>query len=225
MVERSSPVLARRRAWFARLAWSLAFACGVSGVGLAPAVAADAQSQLRHFVSQVKSASGSFSQTTSSSQGQAAPAQTGRFAFQRPGKFRWAVEQPYEQLIVSDGKRLYQYDPDLEQVSVRSVDAAIGNAPAQILFGEGSLETSFTLQPLADKEGLQWLRATPRTAEAGFSYVDMGFADNLPARIDILDAFGQTTRVEFKTIVPNPRIDAGEFVFKAPAGVDVVNME
>lgn len=213
-----------RRRTLARLV-ALAMVGGMSLMGASAAVAADAKSQLDAFVKQVRSATGTFTQSTQSSRGQPAPAQSGTFAFERPGKFRWAVEKPYEQLVLSDGKKLYQYDPDLAQVSVRSVGAAIGNAPAQVLFGEGSLEQSFDIKPLPAKENLQWLRATPRTAEAGFSYMDMGFDGNLPTRIDILDAFGQVTRVEFTTIVPNPKVPASQFTFVAPAGVDVVNME
>lgn len=222
----SSAIAARRKA-MTRLAGALAIVGGIWGAAFAPAVlaAADAQAQLRSFVSDVRTASGTFTQRTQSSQGQAAPAQSGSFAFQRPGKFRWAVEKPYEQLVLSDGSKLYQYDPDLAQVSVRTVGTAIGNAPAQVLFGEGSLEASFEIKPLPAKEGLQWLRATPRTAEAGFAHMDLGFDSNLPVRIDILDAFGQTTRVEFTTIVPNPAVPASQFSFVAPKGVDVVNME
>ncbi len=223
----SSAVFAPRRAALARLAGVLALTGGLCLAGLAPALAlaADAQTQLHAFVGNVRSASGTFTQSTKSSQGQQAPAQSGSFAFQRPGKFRWAVEKPYEQLVLSDGQKLYQYDPDLAQVSVRSVGPAIGNAPAQVLFGDGSLDKSFEVKPLPAKEGLQWLRATPRTAEAGFAYMDLGFDNNLPVRIDILDAFGQTTRVEFTTIVPNPKVPASQFSFVAPKGVDVVNME
>lgn len=221
--DRGSVRIARRKSMW-RLA-ALAMAAGLAGFSSPAALAADAAAQLNAFVKNVRTATGTFTQSTQSSRGQPAPAQSGTFAFERPGKFRWAVEKPYEQLVLSDGKRLYQYDPDLAQVSVRSVGAAIGNAPAQVLFGQGSLEQSFEIEPLAAKEGLQWLRATPRSAEAGFSYMDMGFDGNLPMRIDILDAFGQTTRVEFTTIVPNPSIPSGQFTFVAPAGVDVINME
>jgi outer membrane lipoprotein carrier protein len=218
------PARVCRRRTLARLA-AVAMAAGLSVMTASAAVAADARAQLDAFVKQVRSATGTFTQSTQSSRGQPAPAQSGTFAFERPGKFRWAVEKPYEQLVLSDGRKLYQYDPDLAQVSVRSVGAAIGNAPAQVLFGEGSLEQSFDIKPLAPKENLQWLRATPRTAEAGFAYMDLGFDGNLPVRIDILDAFGQVTRVEFTTIVPNPSVPASQFTFVAPAGVDVVNME
>ncbi|AOB32338.1 hypothetical protein AKI39_18845 [Bordetella sp. H567] len=190
-----------------------------------PAHAATAQEQLHAFVSAVTAATGSFTQATSGGQqSQPRPPQSGTFSFQRPGRFKWSVQKPYEQLIVSDGKQVYQYDPDLAQVTVRKVDQAIGTSPAAILFGSGSLEQSFDVSALPAKDGLEWLRAKPRTTDAGFSRVDIGFKDNQPARIELLDAFGQTTRVDLSNIVPNPRISAQDFQFTPPKGVDVVNM-
>ncbi|ARP85721.1 outer membrane lipoprotein chaperone LolA [Bordetella genomosp. 9] len=187
--------------------------------------AATAQEQLHAFVTSVTAASGSFTQATSGGQAsQPRPPQSGTFSFQRPGKFRWAVQKPYEQLIVSDGKQVYQYDPDLAQVTVRKVDQAIGTSPAAILFGSGSLEQSFDVSALPAKDGLEWLRAKPRSTDAGFSRVDIGFRNNEPVRIELLDAFGQTTRVDLSNIVPNPRIDAQDFQFTPPKGVDVVHM-
>ncbi|OZI38654.1 outer membrane lipoprotein carrier protein LolA [Bordetella genomosp. 10] len=197
---------------------------------LAPgaAWAASAQEQLKSFVATVTSASGNFSQVTTGAAGAPAarpkPPQTGTFSFQRPGRFRWAVQKPYEQLIVSDGKQVYQYDPDLAQVTVRKVDKAIGTSPAAILFGEGSLEQSFDVSPLPAKDGLEWLRAKPRSSDAGFSRVDIGFKDNLPARIELLDAFGQTTRVDLSGITPNPHLSDKDFQFATPKGVDTVQM-
>ncbi|WP_233161677.1 MULTISPECIES: outer membrane lipoprotein chaperone LolA [unclassified Achromobacter] len=198
---------------------------------LAPgaAWAASAQEQLKSFVATVTSASGNFSQVTSGATGaqqsaRAKAPQSGTFSFQRPGRFRWAVQKPYEQLIVSDGKQVYQYDPDLAQVTVRKVDQAIGTSPAAILFGSGSLEQSFDVSPLPAKDGLDWLRAKPRSSDAGFSRVDIGFKDNLPARIELLDAFGQTTRVDLSGITPNPRLGDKDFQFTPPKGVDTVKM-
>ena len=106
----------------------------------------------------------------------------------------------------------------------RKVDAAIGTSPAAILFGSGSLEQSFEVSALPSKDGLDWLRAKPRNADAGFSRVDIGLKDNLPARVELLDSFGQTTRVDLSGITPNPSIGAKEFQFTAPKGVDVVKM-
>ncbi len=202
----------------------------VAVLGLTPALvpalalAASAQEQLRNFVSTVTSATGSFSQYTVNDQGRPQPAQTGVFSFQRPGKFKWAVQKPYEQLVISDGRQVFQFDPDLAQVTERKVDAAIGTSPAAILFGSGSLEQSFDVSALPAKDGVDWLRAKPRTADAGFSRVDIGMKNNLPVRVELLDSFGQTTRVDLSAIQPNPQLPAKEFQFTAPKGVDVVKM-
>ncbi|WP_238912838.1 outer membrane lipoprotein chaperone LolA [Achromobacter insolitus] len=198
----------------------------VAALSLAPAMvfAASAQEQLRAFVATVTSATGSFSQYTVNNQGRTQPAQTGVFSFQRPGKFKWAVQKPYEQLVVSDGRQVFQFDPDLAQVTERKVDAAIGTSPAAILFGSGSLEQSFDVSALPSKDGIDWLRAKPRTADAGFSRVDIGMKDNLPVRVELLDSFGQTTRVDLSGIAANSQLPAKEFQFVAPKGVDVVKM-
>ncbi len=188
------------------------------------ALAASAQEQLRAFVASVTSATGSFSQYTVNDQGRTQPAQTGVFSFQRPGKFKWAVQKPYEQLVISDGRQVFQFDPDLAQVTERKVDAAIGTSPAAILFGSGSLEQSFDVSALPAKDGVDWLRAKPRTADAGFSRVDIGMKNNLPVRVELLDSFGQTTRVDLSAIQPNPQLPAKEFQCTAPKGVDVVKM-
>ncbi len=204
--------------------WWLGLAC--SGLLLAGQVlAAGAQDQLKSFVTDVRAASGNFSQYTVGPQGQTRPAQSGRFSFERPGRFKWDVIQPYAQLIVSDGKQVFQFDPDLNQVTVRRVDQAIGSSPAAILFGSGSLEQAFIVSPLPDRDELAWLRAKPRDGEAGFVHVDLGFRDGLPARIVLLDAFGQTTRVELSGLQRNPPLPASTFQFASPAGADVVRME
>lgn len=191
--------------------------------------AADAPSQLRQFVATITTATGQFTQQTVAPPGQNRPAaksgpQSGEFMFKRPGHFKWQVNKPYEQLIVSDGKTVFQYDPDLNQVTERGVDASIGASPAAILFGSGSLDDSFAISTLPDKDGLQWLRAKPRNANAGFNYVDIGFKNNLPLRLDLLDSFGQTSRIELSRIVANPNIGDKAFQFVPPAGTDVVKM-
>lgn len=186
---------------------------------------ANAPAQLRDFVTNINSGTGQFTQQTIDAKGAAGKrAQSGDFSFQRPGQFKWAVKKPYEQLIVSDGKLVYQYDPDLAQVTERKVDQSIGASPAAILFGSGSLDEAFSIQALPGKDGLDWLRATPRGADAGFTYVDIGFKGNMPARLDLLDSFGQTTRIDLSNIVANTKLPASEFQFVPPQGVDVVKM-
>jgi outer membrane lipoprotein carrier protein len=198
----------------------------VAGLGFgAPAFADTAREQLRAFVDQVQSASGDFSQYTVGPQGQTKPPQRGRFLFMRPGRFKWDVVKPYEQQIVSNGREIYQFDPDLNQVTVRKVDQALGASPAAILFGSGSLEQSFEVMALPDREALVWLRAKPKQADAGFVHVDLGFKDGLPHRIILLDAFGQTTHVELAALIRNPGLSTSNFDFVPPKGADVVRMQ
>ncbi len=185
---------------------------------------ADAPTQLRQFVAKVASATGAFTQQTLSSQGQSKPPQSGVFSFQRPGHFKWQVQKPYAQLIVSDGTKVLQYDPDLSQVTERTVDKAIGASPAAILFGSGSLDDAFIVSAQPDRDGLQWLRAVPRDTGAEFAYADIGFKNDMPARLELKDSFGQTTRIDLSHIVANPKLPANEFKFVPPKGTDVVKM-
>lgn len=183
-----------------------------------------ATKQLRDFVQHVHAASGNFSQRTVDAQGKERPEQSGEFAFKRPGQFKWQVLRPYEQLVLSDGKQLYQYDPDLNQLTQRGVDAAIGASPAAILFGSGQLDQSFDLKERPDTENLQWLRATPKGNDAGFDYVDIGFMDAQPTKLILLDAFGQKTLIELSNMKTNVTFKDNDFRFIPPADVDVVTL-
>jgi len=194
-------------------------------LSLLPALSqAGARDQIQHFVVDVKAATGRFSQYTVGAQGETRPAQSGTFSFQRPGRFKWTILTPYEQLVVSDGTAVFQYDPDLNQVTVRQVDQAIGASPAAILFGEGKLEDSFKVSEQPDRDGLQWLLAVPGSADTGLSQIDIGLKGNQPVRIILLDAFGQKTHVELSEIKPVFSLPTEEFHFVPPTDADVVKM-
>jgi len=219
--------IAPGRALFAPTLFALLFALTASllGVTSAHAQPASARAQLQHFVAQVTAATGRYSQTTLSADGAARPTQTGTFAFARPGRFKWATQTPYEQLVIADGVSVFQYDPDLAQVTVRPLSEAIGASPAAILFGSGALEENFEVTELPQSDdGLVWLRAVPRARDAGFSQVDIGLRENLPVRIELLDNFGQTTRIAFGQVTPAASLPADIFRFTAPDDVDVVRM-
>ncbi len=186
--------------------------------------AASAVEQLRSFVANTPAAKGSFVQQTRRPNAQGGPQQSGVFFFQRPGRFKWEVIKPYEQLLISDGKQLFQYDPDLAQVTVRDVGDAIGSSPAQILFGSAPLEQSFTVSELPARGGVEWLRAVPKSPDAGFARVDIGFKGGLPVSLELNDAFGQTTQIDFTNMERNPAVSADTFRFTPPKGVDVVRM-
>jgi len=177
------------------------------------------------FVKTVSAAKGSFSQYTVGPQGETALAQSGEFAFARPGQFRWDIRQPYAQLVVSDGSTIHQYDPDLNQVSVRTAAAAIGSSPAAILFGTGEIEDAFEVSPLPDRDGLTWFRAEPKQPDAGLSQVDIGMQAGRPARLLLLDGFAQTTRIDLFDIRAQSSFPSDTFIFEAPPGTDVVRLD
>jgi len=195
--------------------WAAASAASVQG----------ASEQLNTFVAKISAATGQFSQYTVGPQGQTKPKQTGEFSFQRPGRFKWDVLKPYQQMVVSDGKTLFQFDPDLNQVTTRPVSLAIGSSPAAILFGSGDIQHVFEIETLPDRDGLVWLRAKPKSTEAGFVHADLGFVNGLPTRIILLDAFGQTTHVDLFDLKSNPALPPETFQFTAPVGADVVRAQ
>lgn len=177
------------------------------------------------FVQTVSAAKGEFSQYTVGPQGVTALAQSGEFAFARPGKFRWDISKPYAQLVVSNGSSIYQYDPDLNQVSVRTAAAAIGSSPAAILFGTGEIEDAFVISPLPYSDGLSWFRAEPKQPDSGLSQVDIGMQAGNPARLLLLDGFGQTTRIDLSKIRAQSSFTASTFEFEAPPDTDVVRID
>lgn len=192
----------------------------------AQADSGSASEQLRQFISQVQQAQGEFSQQTTTVDGQAQPKQQGQFAFDRgQGQFRWQVLQPYEQLILADGKHLIQYDPDLSQATQRGLEDTIGSSPAAILFGTQQLDQGFDLEDRASEQGLQWLRATPTSADAGFQAIDIGFDEGLPVQLIIKDGFGQQTVVELSGLDTAVSFDDDEFNFVVPDGVDFIELQ
>lgn len=183
---------------------------------------ASAIEQLRIFATSTSSARGEFLQQQVRTSGRSGEASSGTFAFIRPGRFRWEVLKPIEQLIVTDGERVHFYDKDLKQVTVRKVTDAVSATPAAILFGSNDLEANFTIKDLGTSDGVDWLEAVPRSKESGFDRIRIGFRTGLPVAMEVLDSFGQTTRFVFRAIDRNPKLEGALFRFTAPAGVDVV---
>jgi len=205
----------------ARSAGALALAV-VLALGSGSAWAAGAIDSLERFLAGTSSASGKFTQETVGSSSGRADHSEGSFAFERPGRFRWEVVKPYEQLMVADGEQVWFYDRDLEQVTVRPMAEAMGATPAAILFGSGGLDADFVLADAGEEGGLQWLLATPRSSDAGFERIRIGFGDALPRAMEVLDAFGRTVRFRFDSIDTSPDFAPGTFRFEVPAGTDVI---
>lgn len=195
-------------------AWALV-ACATSAL-------ASGLDQLHAFLEGTQSAQGSFRQTVANRDGHTTQTSSGTFAFQRPGKFRWTYDKPFDQLIVGDGEKVWVYDRDLNQVIVRKLDAALGATPAALLAGDNALESNFSLVAGGADNGIEYVDATPKTSESQFRRIRLGFVDGLPRRMLLTDAFGQTTELTFSDVKRNPPLAADTFRFTPPNGADVV---
>jgi outer membrane lipoprotein carrier protein len=186
-----------------------------------PAVGADAGVRLQRFLDGLTSLRAEFRQTVTDARGRLIERAEGSMSLLRPGRFRWEYRVP-EQLIVSDGKTIWHYDIELEQVTIRGVGETLAGTPAQLLAGQGDLDEDFSITDAGVEKGLQWNLLTPRRTDADFREVRLGFADRELRRMQLLDRLGQTTELEFLQIERNPRLDAAQFSFVPPPGVDVV---
>jgi outer membrane lipoprotein carrier protein len=188
------------------------------------ASAADASSleQYQTFLNGTQSARASFEQKVYDRDGRLVQDTRGSFVFQRPGRFRWIYDKPADQVIVGDGLRIWIYDRQLNQVTVRKVARALGSTPAALLAGGTDVQAAFAITDAGKKDGLEWLEAKPREAEAGFARVRMGFAAEGLVAMELSDHFGQVTRLRFTGLVRNPKVDASEFRFDPPKGADVL---
>jgi outer membrane lipoprotein carrier protein len=146
----------------------------------------------------------------------------GSFSFLRPGRFRWSYAQPYAQLIVGDGARVWIYDEDLNQVTVRAMARAQGSTPAALLAGAADVERAFELSDAGSRDGLEWLEAKPREREAGFERIRLGMGTAGVQAMELADHFGQTTVLRFSNIVRNPPLEPSTFRFTPPKGADVL---
>ena len=146
----------------------------------------------------------------------------GHMQLQRPNKFRWDYDRPFEQQIISDGKQVWLYDTELAQVTVRALSNALGSSPAALLAGERGIESSFKLVNAYRKDKLDWVSSQPNDSDAGFSKISLGFKDDSLQAMDMLDSFGHQTRIVFSQVKVNPKMDPRAFVFKVPKGIDVV---
>jgi len=186
--------------------------------------AADAASieRLRQFVRDTQTARTPFTQTVTDKNGRVVQTVSGQFDLARPGRFRWSVEKPYKQLLVGDGMKVWVFDPDLNQVVVRTIGDALGASPAALLAGKADVESAFGWkdQPMAD--GLDWLSATPLAKESTFSEIRLGFDTKGLVALELFDAFGQKSVVRFTAFERNPKLAPELFRFTPPPGADVI---
>jgi len=184
---------------------------------------AAATDKLKAFVAATHSAQANFSQELLDKNGKRIQLVTGIMQFERPGKFRWEYQKPYEQIIVGDGKKFWLYDVDLNQVTVKKLDAALGNSPAALLSGSNEIERGFTLSDLGMKDDLDWLQAVPKKSETSFTKILMAFNSKSELVVmELHDSFGHRTVLRFSELKNNPSLSSQQFKFIPPQGADVL---
>jgi outer membrane lipoprotein carrier protein len=147
---------------------------------------------------------------------------SGRMYMRKPGQFRWDYKEPTDQLIVADGKRLWLYDKELEQVTVRKLDQALSTTPLALLSGAAPLEDAFNINDAGKQNGLHWYELRPKKQQSEFELVRIAFRGDALSSIELEDAFNQRTRLSFEALQRNIPIDAELLQFTPPPGVDVV---
>jgi len=174
------------------------------------------------FNSSSKTASGRFEQQVFDRGGKVVEKASGTFAFQRPGKFRWVYDKPNKQVLVGDGTRLWIHDPDLNQVTVKKIGAAISSTPAALLAGKDDITALFTLRDAGTADGLSWVEATPRAQDTGFERVRLGLQGKTLAAMELHDQLGGRTLLRFTELKSNAPVTADSFKFTPPKGADVL---
>ena len=185
-------------------------------------VQAGAVDQLHQFLTSTRTLKAEFAQTVAGKSGRKAQQSSGLVAISRPGKLRWEIQKPYPQLVVGDGEKIWIYDPELKQITVRKAGQAISGSPAALLAGSNELEKNFTLSEAGVADGMNWVEATPKQGDSGFERVRLGFAGKDLTAMELYDSFGQTTKIRFTNVERNPALPDASFRFTPPAGVDIV---
>jgi outer membrane lipoprotein carrier protein len=174
------------------------------------------------FNQATKSATGRFEQQVMDRAGKVVERASGSFTFARPGKFRWVYDKPHPQTLVADGAKLYIYDPELQQVTVKRMDQAISSTPAALLAGREDIVTLFSLRDGGSANGLEWVEATPKTPDTGFDRVRLGLRDRQLAAMELFDQLGGHSSLRFVGLKPNAPVPADAFKFTPPKGADVI---
>jgi chaperone LolA len=204
----------------------LRFACLAAGAiaGAAEPVSPSAEGRalIEEFVEGVETMQGRFAQSLVDANDRVVETSVGSFEISRPGRFRWSYTEPYEQLLVADGRNVWSYDVDLAQVTVKAQAEVLGSTPALLLGGADEVLEDFAVVDSFEDRGTTWVRLVPEEAESSFSSVELGFTDGRLSRMIFADNLEQTTLVALFDVQVNGPLEPSRFEFAPPPGVDVV---
>ncbi len=198
------------------------FTLAVAALLVIPQAHAEGEAELNALFS-YKTLKADFTQEIIDQQRNVQQQMRGRLVIQRPGKFRWNYQAPYEQEIVADGNKVWLYDVDLEQVTVKPQDQALAGSPASLLSTQSKLESEFKIRTVQRNDGLQWFELTPKVKESGFEHILLGLKQKRLYRLEIKDGFGQQTDIQFDNVQINSAVATDTFAFTIPKGVDVMD--
>ncbi|WP_455235332.1 outer membrane lipoprotein chaperone LolA [Thiogranum longum] len=191
-------------------------------LGIAVNANSFAGDQISDYFAGLTTIQSQFEQSVVDSNGQTVQNSQGRVWIQRPGRFRWDYETPYRQLIVADGNKLWTYDEDLEQATVKPIDDALSSTPAMLLSGFRPLSEVMTWKKSQSDDGRNWYRLDPKQADSAVEKVRIAFEEDQLTIIEVIDGFGNHTRIRFSNIVRNTQIDPSLFTIRLPPDTDII---
>ncbi|MGH8372798.1 MAG: outer membrane lipoprotein chaperone LolA [Gammaproteobacteria bacterium] len=181
-----------------------------------------AVAQLQHFLSQVHSLKADFTQVVMDPNLRKVKQSEGTLLIKRPNRFRWDYAAPNKEIIVADGARVWMYDVELQQVTVKPLDGTLAASPAVLLSGSNDVSKNFKVEDLGGKDGLSWVGLTPKIKDTDFEDVRLGFRNGTVAEMELKDALGNLTRITFTHVARNVTLSDDQFRFTPPPGTDVI---
>ena len=182
------------------------------------------ESLVNNFVNEVITLQGNFEQSLIDAAGTVIERSSGTLEIERPGRFRWAYSEPYEQWLVADGLNIWSYDVDLAQVTVKPQAEALANTPALLLGGSEDALAQFRFDGSMVESGTTWVRMIPIDTKSGFERMELGFFNGQLSRMVFYDNLEQKTLVALYDVTTNEPIDASQFVFTLPEDADLVGV-
>jgi len=185
--------------------------------------AEDSLARVEAYLGSLKTLSAEFAQVVRNRDGDIIERASGTLSLSRPNRFRWDYREPYQQTIVADGSRLWLYDSDLEQVTVRTLESGLGSTPAMLLSGDGDVRDAFEALAVERKGEWTWSRLRPKQGDSDFEQVSLAFdARGELVAMELRDKLGQATLIEFGAVRRNLPLDGELFRFEPPPGADVI---
>jgi outer membrane lipoprotein carrier protein len=223
----SSVARVQRRGWRAALAVACAVLYPPGATVAAPADAATptGEARLSAALDRLDTLEADFVQVLTDRDGRIVERSSGHLSLAKPWRFRWDYTEPATQLIVADGKRLWLYDRELEQVTVRPIDTTLTGTPAMLLSGKTPLADEFQAGPVEREADIDWIALAPVRDDTDFREVRIGLAGDTLRFMQLDDKLGQRTLLEFTNVEVNVPVDPGKFAFVPPPGADVIGAD